>query len=69
MKRFNVYAIRKQPKTGAVVWVPAGKAIENRDGSLAIHLDILPIDGELHARPETDGRVNADGTVPEWPKL
>ncbi|MHB8873597.1 MAG: hypothetical protein ACYC8T_07915, partial [Myxococcaceae bacterium] len=32
------------------VWVRAGNAYVNRDGSLNVYLDVLPLDGVLHVR-------------------
>ena len=56
MKTYNLYSIRKG-KNGQV-WIPIGRAVENRDASLAIYLDALPIDGVIHARPPEAGRIN-----------
>lgn len=37
-------------KDGKSVWVRAGSAWENRDGSMNVYLDVLPLDGMLHLR-------------------
>ncbi len=48
----------KPPQTFAVfstrrnVWVRAGSARLEKDGSINIDLDVLPINGKLHLRPE-----------------
>ncbi len=47
-KRLAVFSIRKT-KNGTV-WVRAGNAYVNRDGSLNVWLDVLPMDGTLHVR-------------------
>lgn len=33
-----------------VVWIKAGSAWVNRDGSVNVYLDVLPLDGKLHIR-------------------
>jgi hypothetical protein len=47
-KTLAIFSIRSG-KNGSV-WVRAGFAEVNRDGSLNLHLDVLPIDGRLHIR-------------------
>lgn len=49
MKRFAVFSIRKS-KTGPTVWIRSGSAVQNRDGSINVFLDVLPLDGQLHLR-------------------
>ena len=44
-KIFGVYAIRK-----GRIWVSAGRAVQARDGSITVTLDVLPVDGTLHLR-------------------
>lgn len=48
VKRFAVFAIR-QTKVGTV-WIRAGVAFQNRDGTIGVELDVLPIDGKLQLR-------------------
>lgn len=48
MKRLVVFAERKIK--GGTVMVRAGNAVENRDGSLVVYLDVLPLDGRLIIR-------------------
>jgi hypothetical protein len=48
-KRYAVFAVRKG-KDGQTIWVRAGSAVTNRDASINITLDVLPIDGQLHLR-------------------
>lgn len=47
-KTLAVFSIR--PGEHGSIWTRIGKAVENRDGSLNIFLDALPIDGKLHVR-------------------
>lgn len=47
-KTLAVFSIR--PGKLGSIWVRAGYAEVNRDGSLNLHLDVLPLDGRLHIR-------------------
>jgi len=47
-KRLAVFSVRSNK--GGTVWVRAGSAFVNKDGSLNVLLDVLPIDGRLHVR-------------------
>lgn len=47
-KVLAVFSIR-QGRNGSI-WVRAGTAEFNRDGSMNLTLDVLPIDGTLHVR-------------------
>lgn len=51
-KRLTVYSIRNGK--GGSVWVKAGTAFINKDGSLNVYLDVLPLDGKLHVREATE---------------
>lgn len=53
-KRYAVFSIRKL-KNGSV-WVRAGAAFVNRDGSMNLYLDVLPLDGTLHVRETGEKR-------------
>lgn len=53
-KRLAVFSIRKH--RGGSVWVRAGSAFINRDGSLNLYLDVLPLDGTLHIREPGEKR-------------
>jgi len=57
-RRLVAYSVRRAG--GVTTWVRAGTAIENRDGSLNVSLDVLPIDGKLHLRPD-DGSKPTEG--------
>lgn len=47
--RFNVVSIRE--RAGKTIWVKAGTAFVNADGSINVLLDVLPLDGKLQIRP------------------
>jgi hypothetical protein len=49
-----VFSIRKG-KNGSI-WVRAGFGELNRDGSLNLYLDVLPLDGQLHVRESYERR-------------
>ena len=61
-KRLAVFSIREGK--GGSVWIRAGSAFVNRDGSLNVLLDVLPLDGKLHVR-EAGERREAQETVSE----
>jgi len=54
-KRLAVFSIREGK--GGSIWVRAGSAFVNKDGSLNVILDVLPIDGRLHVREAAEKRV------------
>ncbi len=47
-KRLAVFSIRENK--GGSIWIRAGSAFVNKDGSLNLLLDVLPLDGRLHVR-------------------
>lgn len=47
-KKLAVFSIRTDK--GGSVWVRAGSAWVNKDGSMNVLLDVLPLDGKLHVR-------------------
>jgi hypothetical protein len=53
-RKFAVFSIRKI-KEGSI-WVRAGTALSNLDGSFNVYLDVLPIDGQLHIREANERR-------------
>ena len=60
-----MYSIQESLKGGSSQWVKAGSAYLNRDGSLNVYLDVLPLDGKLHIRaPRAE-----DLTKPDAPAL
>ncbi len=61
-KVLAVFSIR--PGRGGSFWVRAGWAEVNRDGSVNLHLDVLPLDGRLHVRVSYErGGPNPTGTL------
>ncbi len=62
-KRLAVFSIREG--RGGSIWVRAGSAFVNKDGSLNVLLDVLPLDGKLHVREaaEKDRREGAPPTA------
>lgn len=64
--RYAVFAVRDS--NGKSHWIRAGTAWRNRDGSLNVFLEVLPLDGKLHIRealPEdlaAGKRSTADGS-------
>lgn len=54
--RYQVFCIRqtKEKEKEGTVWVKAGSAWMNRDGSMNVYLDVLPLDGKLHIRESAD---------------
>ena len=57
-KRLAVFSIREGK--GGTVWVRAGSAFVNRDGSLNVLLDVLPLDGKLPVREAGERREPAE---------
>lgn len=58
-KRLQVFSIKEMAERGEEkksVWVKAGAAWVNRDGSLNVYLDVLPLDGKLHVREALDDK-------------
>ena len=53
-KRLAVFSIREG--RGGSIWVRAGTAFVNKDGSLNVLLDVLPLDGKLHVREAGEKR-------------
>jgi hypothetical protein len=69
-KRYQVFSVREtKDREGRAtsVWVKAGSAWVNRDGSLNVYLDVLPLDGKLHVRealPRSEGKVSSANGSP-----
>ncbi|MFO0601053.1 MAG: hypothetical protein U0228_37435 [Myxococcaceae bacterium] len=51
-KRYQVFSIKEviENENKKSIWVKAGSAWANRDGSMNVYLDVLPLDGKLHVR-------------------
>lgn len=56
-KRLAVFSIRENK--GGSIWVRAGSAFVNKDGSLNVLLDVLPLDGKLHVREAGEKKDSA----------
>jgi hypothetical protein len=56
-KRLVVFSIRTGK--GGSIWTRAGTAHVNKDGSLNVWLDVLPMDGKLHVREAGEKREEA----------
>jgi hypothetical protein len=63
-KRYAVFSIR-QKEGGPTIWSRAGFAFGNKDGSLNVWLDVLPISGRLHVREMAQKEEVAPGAVSE----
>lgn len=63
-KRLTVYSLKKNEKSGATLWVRAGNAYVNKDGSMNIWLDVLPLNGTLHIRDVPEKRDAAPEMAP-----
>jgi hypothetical protein len=60
---FSIREIKDGKGKKGTLWVRAGRAFVNGDGSLNLVLDVLPLDGRLHVRAE---KPQAEGeTKPE----
>lgn len=46
----DVFTIIEKEGWDKAVWLKVGAAFENRDGSLTLFLDALPVNGKLHVR-------------------
>ncbi len=56
----DVFTIVEKEELERAIWIRVGTAFENRDGSLNIFLDALPISGKLQVR---DRREKADASA------
>jgi hypothetical protein len=52
-RRMNVYTI-VDGRDGKRLFLPIGVAFENRDGSINVRLDAMPVNGMLHIRKEKE---------------
>lgn len=59
-----VWTIRTRERDGKAFWIRIGAAFENRDGSLNVILDAIPINGKMQIRdyvePEERKRLAED---------
>ena len=63
-KRLTVFAIRNTDRRGTI-WVRVGTAFVNKDESLNVYLDALPLDGQLHCREAMADRTQQPAVPPE----
>lgn len=68
-KRLAVFSIRQD--RGGSVWVRAGTAFCNKDGSFNVVLDVMPLNGRLHIRdvmerklPDPDPQLSTEAVGP-----
>ena len=63
-KKLQVFSIKetaeKPNEEKRTLWVKAGTAWVNRDGSLNVYLDVLPLDGKLHVREFEEKRTEGN---------
>ena len=58
------YTVVERNKDGRKFWVRVGAAFVNRDGSLNVRLDAMPVNGELQIR-DYQPRAARETTAPE----
>jgi hypothetical protein len=66
-QRLDVFNIRKgKSRDGGErsYWSRCGVAFINKDGSINVKLELLPIDGELHLRAPRPRDESSQGTAP-----
>ncbi len=62
-KRLTVFAIKNTDRRGSI-WTRVGTAFVNKDESLNVFLDAIPLDGKLHCR-ESVAERNPGSLPPE----
>lgn len=77
-KRYVVFSLfergdRRDDKGNVVgketIWTRAGSAWVNRDGSLNLVLDVLPLQGRLHVREQSDKRDERPSEAQQKPQM
>lgn len=63
-KRYAVFSLNHDERRKTTIWVRAGNAWVNKDGSLNLYLDVLPLEGRLHVREAGDPRHTMTGDGP-----
>jgi len=56
----DVYTIIEKEDWDKDFWLRVGTAFENRDGSLNLVLDALPVNGKLHVRDRKEKSNTSD---------
>lgn len=62
-KRLVVYTIIEKPGSDKSFWAKIGSAWLNRDQSINIQLDALPVNGKLHVREPSERPENGSRTA------
>lgn len=60
-KRLVVYTIIEKPGSDKSFWAKIGSAWVNRDQSINIQLDALPVNGKLHVREPSERPESPSG--------
>ena len=69
-KTLRVYTIVKSDKEGQKdFWQSIGRAFENKDGSLNVRLNALPINGQLHIREDKTEKETNENTASDEPEV
>ena len=63
-KRLVVYTIIEKPGSDKSFWAKIGSAWINRDQSINIQLDALPVNGKLHVREPSERPEGANRSAP-----
>lgn len=50
-QRLTVFSVKKD-RNGNMRWTRSGVAFVNKDDSVNVRLDVLPLEGWLHCRPQ-----------------
>lgn len=58
-KRFEVYTVIESGNRPKPFWLRLGSAFENRDGSINVYLEALPVNGKLQLRVPNDREPEA----------
>ncbi len=60
--RFEVFTVVEPKKEGGKsFWVRVGTGFENRDGSISVYLDALPVNGKLQIREPRERKQGSEG--------
>ena len=60
----SVFNVREGKDGGKGFWVEIGAAWTNRDGSLSVALDAVPVNGRMVIRERRDGDQAGQGNQP-----
>jgi hypothetical protein len=66
-QRLEVWSIRNAKTTTGdrSFWTRCGVAFVNRDGSINVKLELMPLDGELHIREPKPKEKRTDAPTPD----